>query len=218
MYHFDICVALVFFSNSWINYILEQELPTDGTVIFSAPHTHSSATFTPFLTLERAWGALKVGRIIWDIPSPTLPSWPHWHGLAESSLFAWHLLSRSLTFHTVSMCLGSFSQPCLPHVCMPVLQKPLPHLGAVQMPGQARGRILETEYLLEIGNSLLWGLNQLIYVKCFLAFTLCWVLFGVWTWDTDGWSKSYQSYGSGDHRARRRPLLALPLGYVTLNL
>lgn len=138
MYHFDICVALVFFSNSWINYILEQELPTDGTVIFSAPHTHSSATFTPFLTLERAWGALKVGRIIWDIPSPTLPSWPHWHGLAESSLFAWHLLSRSLTFHTVSMCLGSFSQPCLPHVCMPVLQKLLPHLGAVQMPGQAR--------------------------------------------------------------------------------
>lgn len=103
MYHFDICVPLAFFSNSLINYILEQELPTDGTMIFSTPHTHSSATFISFLTLEWAKGALKVGTITWDISFSTIPSWLHWHGLAESSFFAWHPLSRSLNFHTVSM-------------------------------------------------------------------------------------------------------------------
>lgn len=123
--HFDICVALVFFSNSWINCVQEQELPMDGTMVFSTPYTHSSAEFDPFLTWEKLrehwkWAKFETshsllllpglaGMALLDLPLlpgtlPHISYFPHILHVPKKVLIC--------VFH-ISVCLCSTRNQCL---------------------------------------------------------------------------------------------------------
>lgn len=92
--HFDICVALVSFPTAELVASKNKNCP--WMVPWAFPYL--TPILMQYLILfwpEESSRSIGSGKI-WDISFPTIASWPCWHGLAGTSLFAWQPLPHLL--------------------------------------------------------------------------------------------------------------------------